>query len=208
MMRRIGLLVTLALVGLGVLVAPGLAIAQDYSRPGFYLGVGGSYQLYVLEKEIEEVTNSKVNVDDSFGLNARAGYRFLSWRAAEVEYEWVPGFDVKILDKKALELKSSLITGNIRFILPTGRFQPYFKVGAGGYFASLEGSLGQGLKADQDGFAGRAGLGLDIYFTEHVAAYLGVDGVFTTQDISNVSSLKTVSGLYYVSGQFGIQYRF
>ncbi len=54
------------------MIAP-LSRAQDYSRPGFYLGVGGSDEVHVLETHIEEVTGSKVKIDDSFGLNARLG---------------------------------------------------------------------------------------------------------------------------------------
>jgi len=207
-MRRMGVSVTLAFLGLGLLASPGLATAEDYSRPGFYIGVGGSYEFNVLESQFEKVLNDKVNIDEGVGLNARLGYRLLSWLAGEVEYEWVPGFDVKIQDKKALELGASVITANVRFILPTGRFQPYLKLGAGGYFATLTDALGVGLKADQDGFAARAGLGLDLYFTENIAAYIGVDGVFTTQDITNATTLQSASGLYYVTGQAGIQYRF
>jgi len=104
----------------------------------------GSYEIHVLGREIEKVTNSKVDIDDSVGLNARLGYRMLSWLAGEVEYEWVPGFDIKTLGVKALTLESSALTANLRFILPTGRFQPYLKVGAGGYFATLKDSAGLG----------------------------------------------------------------
>jgi len=57
----------------------------------------GSYEIHVLGREIEKVTNSKVDIDDSVGLSARLGYRMLSWLAGEVEYEWVPGFDIKTL---------------------------------------------------------------------------------------------------------------
>jgi len=112
----------------------------------------------------------------------------------------VPGFDIKIQERKELELDSSAITGNLRFILPTGRFQPYLKVGAGGYFATLK-DLGRlGLKADTSGFTGRAGLGFDIYYTENVAAYIGIDEVFTTQDITNVHTYQQLGARAHVLG--------
>ena len=82
---------------------------------------------------MERLTLQQVSVDNSLGINARAGYRFLSWLAAELEYEWTSGFEVKGTGgAKPLSLEGNMLTLKAKFILPTGRVQPYLLAGFGG----------------------------------------------------------------------------
>ena len=130
------LVLVLGLVIIGCLF-PGVVRAQDggedFGRSGFYLGVGTTYAISLVDQTVERLTLQQVSVDNSLGINARAGYRFLSWLAAELEYEWTSGFEVKGTGgAKPLSLEGNMLTLKAKFILPTGRVQPYLLAGFGG----------------------------------------------------------------------------
>ena len=66
--------------------------AQDYDRSGAYVGVGWSFAWDDFEDELES-GGVRADVDGSFGINGRVGYRFHPKVAAELEYEWYDDFD-------------------------------------------------------------------------------------------------------------------
>lgn len=211
MIRRPTTPLVLGLVIIGCLV-PGVLRAQggdeDFTRSGFYLGVGASYAISLIDQPVERVTLQQVSVDNSLGINARAGYRFLSWLAAELEYEWTSGFEVKGAGgAKLLRLEGNILTLNGKVILPTGRVQPYLLAGFGGTAFSVTDQARLGFKVSGTGAAGRLGVGVDIYVTPHIVLNLGADVVLTTNDLSQASQLRSQTGLDYVSTQLGLQYR-
>jgi opacity protein-like surface antigen len=191
---------------------PGVVRAQDgdedFARPGFYLGAGATYAISEADKAVERVTLQHVSIDNTLGINARAGYRFLSWLAAELEYEWTSGFEAKGAGgAKLLSLEGNILTLNGKLILPTGRVQPYLLAGFGGTAFSVTDQARLGLKVSGTGAAARLGGGLDIYVTPHIVLNLGADVVGTTNNLSQATRARSQTGLDYVSTQLGLQYR-
>jgi opacity protein-like surface antigen len=212
-------------------LAPALAQAEppppDFARPGAYLGVGGSYAFHWFPAEIggdfdDNVTGgfgTTVRTDASFGLNARAGWRFNSWLAGELEYEWLEGFenDIKTTDGGKFTLESHVVTANAKLLYPGwGRFQPYALLGAGISIYQVNDASGfpspaRFLDDDGVGFAGRIGLGLDTYLTEHWLIHVEGGLVTTTTEIDNSNPAPNsgdLSGLFQIPIQVGVQYRF
>jgi len=218
------------LAGALLLLAPALAQADEdlesFSEPGFYVGVSGLYTHNFFDAQIdnalEDFLNSKVDVsiDDSWGINARIGYRAASWFAIEAQYEFVDEFDVKakapdlpipIPRQKIFSIKGHTITANTRFIVPLWRTQPYVLLGAGysmyesDVTAVAKPLIGSGGK--ERGFAGRAGGGVDFYLTPHLVVNAEATALLTTQDFSR-PDVGSIDELWYVTASGGIRYQF
>ena len=210
---------------------PALAQAEPgpdpFARSGLYLGVGGTYAFHWFpdgiggdfDDHVSGVSNSTTRTDGSFGVNARAGWRFNRWLAGELEYEWLDGFetDIKTAAGGDFTLESHAVTLNAKLVYPGwGRFQPYALLGAGVSIyevvdASGFPSAARFLDDDGVGFAGRAGLGLDTYLTEHWLVNIEAGMVTTTTEIENSNPAPPagdLSGLFQVPIQVGVQYRF
>jgi len=182
------------------------AFSQDYARRGFYLGagaVGGSYSK--LEDELEDgllalgyVVN--IDVDEAVGFNIYAGYRVNPNFAAEVEFEMLPETDISASGVGTfVEIETWALTSNMKAFFLTGRVQPYALLGIGSMKATLKDSVGLGVSETVSGFTLRFGGGLDVYITESVAAFAGVDYLLPTGDVEDLD---------YVSFGGGVQYRF
>jgi opacity protein-like surface antigen len=155
-------------------------------------------------------------VEDSAGLNARLGYRALSWLALEAQYEWVAGLDFvatqdlgPVADKgdTLARLQSHVVTANLKLLLPIWRIQPYLLAGIGGAFYNLDDKTGFAGGGDEWAFAGRVGVGGDLYITKNLLAFVEVSGLLSTLDITDPLN-NNYSALYYLSTQLGLQYRF
>lgn len=197
---------------LGVVLAPGLALADDFDRSGLYVGVGGAYGYDFFKDAIQDVVPSGVGVDvnDTGGLNARLGYRLFSWIAFEAHYEWMDEFttDVSIpnVGTTTLDYTTHSFSGNLKFLLPIWRIQPYISLGVGGQYYILDESTG--LIGHETGWAflGRPAGGIDFYITKHWVVNAEAAGMLATTDINTVG--QNVTDLFYVSVGGGIQYRF
>ncbi len=237
--RRLPLSMSALLCGLALLALPHSVQADDsFSRPGFYIGVGGSYQLNVFEDEIEDeivdaleddlpdFADLGLDLDDSYGLNARVGYRLFSFLAIEAQYEWVSEYDVELttnvsgVDAKLYSIEGHTFTANTRWFLPLWRFQPYLLLGGGISIADVDrGAIyddplfGPFLEDNgvevEDGrkisAAGRAGLGLDLYLTRSIVLNAEAGAVVTTL---SEPDLGDIDDLNYLSFSAGLQYRF
>ncbi len=184
---------------------------EDFARAGPYVGVGGSYVTDTFESDLEDALDGvfpgvSVDIEESGGLNAVAGYRLLSFLAAELEYEWISEFDIALNGTKAATIEAHSLTANLKWIAPIQRVQPYFLTGLGFTHAKLEDKLGFGLSKSTTDFAGRLGVGIDVYLTSHVLLTAGANAVLTTTDFS-VAGQK-IDPIFYVGGQAGVQYRF
>jgi opacity protein-like surface antigen len=190
------------------LAVPGVAgAADDLEREGFYVAVGGAYQIHTFGEDVSSSLDV-VEIGDTAGIGARFGYRFLPWLAAEIEYEWVSSFKGDILQARAFKLESHVLTVNARFIYPDWEdIQPYLKIGVGASLKKLVDNTSLGLTGNYSDFATRVGVGADVYVTENWALYVGVDIVFTTAEIKDAFG-NGLRPLQYISAQFGIQYRF
>jgi opacity protein-like surface antigen len=210
-----------------VLLLPAAALAdddgKDFSRPGFYLGVGGAYGINFFEDDIEDAARSvgiDVSVKDTWGVNARVGYRLASWFALEGMYEWMDNFKIEVDDVMdpilddllgaKVDYRTHTVTLNAKFLIPTWRLHPYLYLGIGGQYYDIDAA---GSFADNDldfsesgwAFAGRPGVGIDAYITKNILVNVEVSGVLAT---SNPSTIPDIGNLFYLSAGAGFQYRF
>jgi len=203
-------LIATSIALLALLAVPSARAADpDFARRGFYVGGGGTYGFNLLESAFDDVLVSGVEVGDTWGFNTRLGYRPLSWFSAEVEYEYLNNFGVSIDGIHLADLRAETISGNVRFIAPLRRFQPYLCLGAGATLFSLDHNDVPGLEVDHSSFSGRLGIGLDVYATENIAIGVGADAVLSTAEVKDPSfGGSTSSTLSYVALHFGIDFHF
>jgi opacity protein-like surface antigen len=188
----------------------------DFARRGWMIGVAGSYAFETFEDELEtdyqNQLGSEVNlsVDDSAGFNGRVGYRCHRRFSAEVEVEWLDGFDADLtqpgVDQLAnVRFEPVVVTTNVKGFILTGRYQPFLLLGAGAMTADIRlqdpvGLAFTGLNSDtENAFALRFGGGIDLYATENVVLNVGVDYVLPFGNLDDLD---------YITIGWGIQYRF
>lgn len=207
---------------------------DPFDRPGPYVQVGGSFAYNFFDSQIEKFLEDElgqkgsVDIAESGGINARVGYRAASWFAAELEYEWMSRYDVKVggnlgpggtaLSGKLYDIEGHTLTLNTRWILPIWRVQPYLLLGAGYSHSDLgRGPVAPALEAQdpdidiqgggREAFAGRAGLGIDFHLTDHLVLQTEATALYTTQDFKKPDQ-GAIDDLYYLSLSAGLQYRF
>jgi hypothetical protein len=162
---------------------------EDANRTGAYLGLAGTWG----HEEFGDSNN--INIDDSVGFNARGGYRALSWLSAEVQGEWLAGFNVDFGPDSG-EVEMHLIGGNLRLNLPTGLIQPYALFGGGWMHAELSGA-GAPSGYEGDGAFARFGGGMEFYPWPFLAIDLGLAYVLPTGDVDNLDFLSITWGALY-----------
>ena len=189
---------------------------DDFARRGWSVGVAGTYAFQVFEDDAEmdyrKELGPDVNlaVDNSFGFNARVGYRCNARLSAEVEVEWLKGFASDLTEAGFAQLANVdfepvVGTTNVKAYVLTGRYQPFLLVGAGAMTAhtKVREPVGLGFTSvrseSENAFAMRFGGGIDFYATEQVVVSL--EGGY-------VRPLGKLDALDYVSFRWGIQYRF
>jgi len=207
-MRKRLIASSVALVALFA-VSSARADEPDFTRRGVYIGGGGTYAFNLLESAFDDVLIDNVDVGDTWGFNTRLGYRATSWFSVEAEYEYLRNFGVSFDGARVADLRAETITGNLRFIAPLRRFQPYLCLGAGATLFSLDDNIVPGLEVDHAGFSGRLGVGLDVYATEHISLGVGADAVLSTAEVKDPFFGGTTSStLSYVALHFGIDVHF
>jgi hypothetical protein len=85
-------LLVLALGGAVVLGAPRVAVADsheddDFTRPGAFAGLGFKWQVQGFQDEFRDL-----DYGNSWGFDARGGYRFFDWFAVEGIFEYADDF--------------------------------------------------------------------------------------------------------------------
>lgn len=195
---------------------------EDWNRSGFYIGLSGVYTNNLFDDQVDDAVQDAfpavgpidVDIDDSFGLNARVGYRVASWVAFELQYEWIDEFEMKASATGVPDLKVDIsghsLTANAKLIAPIWRTQPYVLLGAGYalYDADVNSFYDPFLDGGkQSGFAGRLGGGVDWVITENILINTEATVLLTTQDFDD-SAAGRLDDLFYVSLGVGLQYRF
>jgi len=182
---------------------PSAAEDLDFARPGWYAGLGGSVGIYTELKAVNQgITVNEVGDDiESVGFNARGGYRFNPWVAAEVEFEFLPDSDAKNDGVKVAEVGTWAVTGNAKAFPFHGRFQPFALLGLGAVHQRIEDTLGIGIDDSQTVVAGRMGGGVDVYATGNIV--ISIDFTYVLPG----EKLKAGGGDYVTFG-WGAQYRF
>lgn len=163
---------------------------EALDRNRFYFGLG---PLYGVENFRLRHQNANLpaptggldaNVDQSYGAEARAGYRFHPHLAVELQGQYNGDFDVHT---DAASPVGSVELGSVRLISSTanlkaymvsdGPVQPYALGGVGILWADTDDRVaGSNLPHGDVEFAGRGGLGVDFYLSPMVAFY--VEGTY------------------------------
>jgi len=211
-----------------VLLLPAAALAGDddkkFSRRGFYLGVGGVYGVDFFEDTIQDAAAKRgvhVSLSDTWGVNARVGYRLASWFAVEGMYEYMDNFSTEIdsieiggedlpVGITLADYTTHTATLNAKLLIPIWRFHPYLLLGLGAQYYDLEApGIVQDTAFDfsESGwsFAGRPGAGIDIYLTRNILLNVEVCGVLAT---SNPNTVPDIGDLFYLTAGGGLQFRF
>jgi opacity protein-like surface antigen len=188
-------------------------VGPDYSRTGFYVGGGVAYATDLYEDEIEDALNTgfDVDIEDTFGLDVRGGWRFLRFLAVELQYEWLDEYDIKVGNAGGKsKVDTQTVTANLKVYLPIKRFQPYVLGGIGFQRYEIEHNYFNGtirLQQDDYDFAGRVGLGFDVYLTEHVVFYAEGSAVLSEAEIA-IPIAGNIDNLFYAGFQGGVLWRF
>jgi opacity protein-like surface antigen len=171
-------------------------------RSGPYIGLAAAMAILVeVDDELEDVTGFDTDTDVGVGLQARAGYRVHPLFGAEVNFEWLPEFDIDARTIEELaEIEIWTLTVDAKLFLPNWRSGQFFLLaGAGVLGAELEDTVGAGVSEDETDFAARFGAGIDVYLTKNTAATVEASYVLPTGDLKDLD---------YVSVNAGLQYRF
>ena len=199
-----------------LLLSPLTALADqhespDYSRAGFYVGAGLTYATDLYEDEIQDQVGFGVDIDDTFGVNARAGARFFRFVGLELQYEWLDSYDIKIPNAGGkAKVDTQTATINLKLYLPIKRFQPYLLGGIGFQRYRLDGNFFNGvIQFEQDEYemAGRLGVGFDLYVTENVVFFLEGSAVLSDAEIK-IPTISNVNNLFYAGVETGLMWRF
>jgi len=173
-------------------VAPG--DPDDFNRAGAFVGLGFNWQVQGFQGPYRDQ-----DYGNSWGFNARGGYRFYDWLAAEGIVEYADRFGPRTQNATADSISLLSTTVNGKFILPLERFQPYLEAG----FGLLRADDGDGFinsRRDSDlGFAGRLGAGIDLYLTRHISVFV---------DNSWTMATNNTEDLYFYSLGGGARYNF
>ncbi|MDH3198782.1 MAG: porin family protein, partial [Candidatus Krumholzibacteria bacterium] len=181
---------------------------ESFDRSGWYAGLGAQGQYYLLQDEVEQESLGLLTVGNTVGFMARGGYRLTSWFAAELAYEYAPGFALETarqIDLGAIDpslpvvLKGTELVGvdghtvtlNAKFLLPVWRIHPYLMLGLGGSLVKIEDRFGL-VDASKVAVAGRLGVGGDIYITKNLLFYLELSGLLTSFDLKDPTAKQNL----------------
>ena len=204
------------------LLMAGASTAENrFSRPGYYIAVSGAYGIADIDAsplgDFQNLYTPPFSTSGSGGLNLRAGKRLNSWVAFEVEYEWMDRFSINQAGGgEAASYRPNVLTMNGKFVLPIPRIQPYLLAGIGlvNYdFQSVPLQNLLGFGGNFNGFAVRAGGGLDAYITDHIVVFF--EGTYllntdqpTIPGTASTNRTRVVNQLNYASMAVGLAYRF
>jgi opacity protein-like surface antigen len=203
--QRILLFCVCAFVASATPVFADPAPSADYSRSGWYVGVGAGGASDFLDSAIEDLFMGLVESGSTGTANVRAGYRVTSWFAAEAFYEGVYGLETLLLGVPVASFSFHSLLANAKFIIPIKRFQPYIPLGVGVQWGDFN-DVADVTDTARSDFHFRTGVGLDVYITEHwlVNGELGV-GARVARFTEIGSEITDNVTLTYT---FGAQYRF
>jgi len=150
--------------------APVPAEDSPWARPGAYLGSSAFFAAADFETPLA--------VDDAWGGRWLVGYRFHPHLAGELRGEVLSHFDLSGVGVSA-DLSGWSVAAHAKVYALTGRLQPYFTLGMGGFVADLEVENTRTGASWHDDLAVElfhVGLGLDVALSEHW--YLNLEGTY------------------------------
>jgi len=215
--RSFGSALARALIALSVLIAaaasalPARADGDLYARRGPYVAIAASRAMNTFENTWDDALplGGSVDVADTWGLNARGGYRFAPWFSTELEYEWLDDFRVRAGGIHIADLTTHTVTVNAKFSLPR-RVSPYLLVGLGLIIPDADSKSFVDVDTDDVAPCGRLGLGVDFLATPNLVLNLGFEAVVNDVEVEThtFGIQDDGRGLNYVALQFGLGFRF
>ncbi len=184
---------------------------DDKFDPYGYVTIGASRSTGLFEGTLDDAfTPLSSEVSGSWGANAHAGYRFNKYLAGEVEYEWNRDFGFREAGIDLGKIQTQVATANLKVIAPFGAFQPYFLVGAGALFTTVDKAFNLQYDVANGVFTMKFGAGLDYWLTKNISSSLGAEVVVNNAKITGpgVAGGNGGEGIDYLAGQFGFGYRF
>ncbi len=186
---------------------------DSYARQGWLLGVSGVYAADTSEDDLESSLQNEIgtpanfSLKDTMGFKGQGGYRCHPRISAEVDVEWLAGFDGSAFDSTGkisnVNFEPVVVTTSLKAYALTGRYQPYLLAGGGVMTVEIDTTDTTGLGGSDSetatNIALRFGGGLDFYATEQIVLTLGVDYVLPFGDLEDLD---------YVSIGWGLRYRF
>jgi opacity protein-like surface antigen len=192
---------------------------DGYARRSLYAGVGGAYVIEQFDLPDATLTAPEspifhydVDGGDSWGAEARVGYRFHPNLAAEGQLQYYDNFGIDVAEpadaspsREFFTLNGLSLMGNVKGYPFTGRVQPYGLVGLGLLWLHAQpprtvyDDLETGFDKDEVGFAGRIGVGIDGYVTQNLLLNVEASYVLPTGGISEFRIVPI---------SLGVQYRF
>lgn len=159
---------------------------EGFARTGGYLGVFGLAALEDLKGQLHATS------DSTWGLGLRAGVRGDRYWAAELQFEWIDGFDIR---GTSGDVDGYAVTANGRaFLVPgSGRIQPFALVGIG--WGEYEVEHDNRFNLRRDDFVARFGGGLELYLTDYVAFTFDANYLLGTGDVSDVRYTSLAGGI-------------
>jgi opacity protein-like surface antigen len=180
--------------------------ADAFSKNGAYFGIGASYGVPLFEPTIDNAFNGaglNEKVSNAWGLNARAGYRFHKFLAAEVEYEWLNHFGTRVEGISLGSIRAQTITANLKAIAPYGHWQPYVLAGLGlirPHVSTVS------LSADKNAFGYDVGGGVTLSVLPHVGIRGDLRHLHTMEDVNVL--LFSGQHLNFWRGSAGVALKF
>jgi OOP family OmpA-OmpF porin len=191
---------TIVGAALVAVLSTSVSAEQGYTGAGPYLGIGPAGGFSTFQDDLKGFGNS-------LGFNARGGYRFNDYLAAEALYEYMDDFGTTVSAGNRVGGHVDIQTNHFsllgKVILPTGTlFEPYAVGGIGFLNANGNGKVNtpgaqlKGTDSDTE-FSGRVGGGFDAWITENIAAYVDAAFVMPTGGLSNLRSVSLGAGVKY-----------
>ena len=154
----------------------------------------------------DQIGNNNGNWHSALGFNARGGYRFNRYFAAEANLDFINRFRAKeSLGSNTLRnaIRTTASTVNAKAILPLDWIQPYVMGGVGFQAATLQEHVGNVRSKETNyNFVGRVVVGIDIMLHKNLGWHVEAGGIlpsggsFGTNDNLNMVIMNT--GFRYV----------
>jgi hypothetical protein len=177
--------------------------AVDYARSGPYVWLGTGIGITTkAEGELTSIVSAlasfpvPVEVSSSVGFNGRLGFAGEIF-SSELQFEYLPSFEASVLGITAAEWSMFTMTANARVQAPLGRVQPYALLGGGFTRSAMSARFSSVADTSFYGGALRAGGGLNLYLTEHVAFGGDVTYVVPFGDNDELDYVSIGLGLFY-----------
>jgi opacity protein-like surface antigen len=186
---------------------------KTYGLQGLYFGVSGAYALENMDVD-HEGTDVGLNIDNSFGIHLKVGYRVNNTLSFEGTFDYLPGFDSELsdsenlggltdvktqfeLDVKAL-MASVKASFNREYIIPyltmgVGMMSPEAKMVVSGREGNQTVTVTTDAEIDTD-YCAKFGLGIDYFVREYIS--IGLEGHYTLGfgDLENVKYVNLMLG--------------